>query len=161
MRQNTWRCSFPWEPFSAHCHRDIHVTRERVACEFGGACRVVCRVSGDSLPVRLEHEDGRPKEFKAKLADPQQLFVDFVREQTELTLVRMGLLAPVFDGVEYACQARVTAAYMIHRENLRHLAFGYRNRDSDYVREKLEDHEDWLDNARAIRPFANHLRKII
>ncbi len=65
----------------------------------------------------------------------------------------MGLLAPVFDGAEYTCQARVTAAYMIHRENLRYLAFGYHNRDGDYVREKLEDPEDWLDNARAIRPF--------
>lgn len=101
----------------------------------------------------LEHEDGRPKGLKAEVADPQQLFVKFVREQTELTLARMGLLAPVFDGAEYACQARVTAAYMIHRENLRYLAFGYRNRDGDYVREKLEDPEDWLDNARAMRPF--------
>jgi hypothetical protein len=42
---------------------------------------------------------------------------------------------------------------MIHRENLRYLAFGYRNFDGDYVREKLKDLEDWLDNARAIRPF--------
>jgi hypothetical protein len=128
------------------------------ACEPGGKCRLFKDVmfveSQETVYLYgLEHEDGRPKELKAELADPQQLFVDFVREQTEFTLARMGLLAPVFDGSEYACQARVTAAYMIHRENLRHLAFGYHNREGDYVREKLEDPEDWLDSARAIRPF--------
>lgn len=128
------------------------------ACEPGGACQVFKDVlfvesQETAYLYGLEHEDGRPKELKAEVADPQQLFVEFVREQTELTLARMGLLAPVFDGAEYACQARVTAAYMIHRENLRYLAFGYRNRDGDYVREKLEDPEDWLDSARAIRPF--------
>jgi hypothetical protein len=42
---------------------------------------------------------------------------------------------------------------MIHRENLWYLAFGYRNSDGDYVREKLEATEDWLDNARGIRAF--------
>ncbi|XYQ96405.1 hypothetical protein ACTABX_07155 [Pseudomonas syringae] len=128
------------------------------ACEPGGACRVFKNVlfvesQGTAYLYGLEHEDGRPKELKAEVADPQQLFVEFVREQTELTLARMGLLAPVFDGAEYASEARVTAAYMIHRENLRYLAFGYRSRDGDYIREKLEDPEDWLDNARAIRPF--------
>jgi len=128
------------------------------ACKPGGSCRLFKDVmfveSQETVYLYgLEHEDGRPRELKRELADPQQLFIGFVREQTELTLARMGLLAPVFNGAEYACQARVTAAYMIHRENLRYLAFGYHNREGEYVREKLEEPEDWLDNARAIRSF--------
>jgi hypothetical protein len=128
------------------------------ACQPGGSCRLFKDVmfveSQETVYLYgLENEDGRPKELRSELADPQQRFVDFVREQTELTLARMGLIAPAFDGAEYACQARVTAAYMIHREHLRYLAFGYRNRGGGYLREKLEDPEDWLDSARAIRPF--------
>lgn len=128
------------------------------ACEPGGSCRLFNNVmfveSQETVYLYgLEHEDGRPRELKGEQADLQQLFVNFVREQTELTLARMGLLAPVFDGAEYVCQARVTAAYMIHRENLRHLAFGYSTRQGDYLREKLEAPDDWLDSARAIRPF--------
>lgn len=73
--------------------------------------------------------------------------------QTELTLSKMGLLAAAFNGSDYACQVRVTAAFMIHLKNLRYLALGYRNGEGDYVREKLEEPEEWLDNARAIRPF--------
>ncbi len=128
------------------------------ACEPGGSCCVfndVMFIESDETVwlYGLEHEDGRPKEIKAELAIPQQRFVDFVRKQTELTLTRMGLLAHAFNGAEYACQVRVTAAYMIHREGLRYLAFGYRNSEGEYVREKLDNPEDWLDNARAVRPF--------
>lgn len=69
------------------------------ACEPGGACRVFKDVlfvesQETAYLYGLEHEDGRPKELKAEAADPQQLFVEFVREQTELTLARMGLLTP-------------------------------------------------------------------
>ncbi|MBM5458618.1 hypothetical protein H8F21_13695 [Pseudomonas sp. P66] len=128
------------------------------ACQPGGACRLFKNVmfvesQGAVYLYGLEHEDGRPREVKPVQADSQQLFVNFVREQNDALLTMIGLLAPVFDGSEYACQARVTAAYMIRREHLRFLAVGYRNRDGDYVREKFEDPDDWLENARAIVPF--------
>lgn len=38
---------------------------------------------------------------------------------------------------------------MIHREHLIYLAVGYRNRDGEYVCEKFEDEEGFLENARA------------
>lgn len=128
------------------------------ACIPGGTCRVFKNVmlveSQETVYIYgVEHENGRPKEVKAELADSQQSFVDFVREQDELMESAMGILAPVFEGSEYACQARATAAYMIHREHLRYLALGYRNREGEYIREKLEDPEDWLDHARAILPL--------
>ncbi|MEK0363210.1 hypothetical protein [Pseudomonas sp. CBC3] len=128
------------------------------ACAVGGSCRLFRDVmfveSQETVYLYgLEHEDGRPREVKEELAASQQLFVDFVREQNELLQARMGLLAPVFLGMEYASEARVTAAYMIRRENLRYLALGYRNYEGEYVREKLETPDDWLDNARAIITF--------
>lgn len=55
----------------------------------------------------------------------------------------------MLQGSEYASQARATAAYMIHREHLIYLAVGYRNRDGEYVCEKFEDEEGFLENARA------------
>lgn len=128
------------------------------ACVPGGSCREFKNVMfGETEETvwlyGIEHEDGRPRELKAELAHSQQQFVKFVRMQTERTLSKMGMFAAAFNGSDYACQVRVTAAYMIHRKNLRYLAFGYRNDEGDYVREKLEEPEEWLDNARAIRPF--------
>lgn len=68
------------------------------ACAPGGECRIFKDVlfveSQETVYLYgLEHEDGRPKELKAEQTDPQQLFVEFVRKQTELTLAMMGLLA--------------------------------------------------------------------
>lgn len=48
----------------------------------------------------------------------------------------MGGLAAIFQGSEYASQAKVTAAYMIHREHLTDLTLGYRNHEGEYVCEK-------------------------
>lgn len=133
-------------------------TADIKACVAGGTCRLFRDVmfveSQETVYLYgLEHEDGRPREVKEAQAVSQQIFVDFVREQTELLQARMGALAPVFVGMEFASEARVTAAYMIRRENLRYLALGYRNYEGDYVREKLETPDEWLDNARAIIPF--------
>lgn len=100
-----------------------------------------------------EHADGRPREVKAELAGPQQAFIDFVREQNEIMDRSMGRLAAIFQGSEYASQARATAAYMIHREHLTYLAIGYRNRDGEYVCEKFEDEESYLEHARATSSF--------
>lgn len=80
------------------------------ACVPGGACRVFKDVlfvesQETTYLYGLEHEDGRPKGLKAEVVDPQQLFVDFVREQTELTLARMGLLAP--SSMEQSMPARL------------------------------------------------------
>jgi hypothetical protein len=65
----------------------------------------------------------------------------------------MGGLAAIFQGSEYASQAKVTAAYMIHREHLTDLAVGYRNLEGEYVCEKFEDETGFLENARAILSF--------
>lgn len=128
------------------------------ACVPAGECRVFSDVmfvesQGTAYIFGIEHEDGRPRGVKAELAERQQVFIDFLREQNEIMDCAMGGLAAIFQGSEYASQARVTAAYMIHREHLTGLAVGYRNREGEYVCEKFEDEHGFLENARATLSF--------
>ena len=128
------------------------------ACVPAGECRVFSDVmfvesQGTAYIFGIEHEDGRPRGVKAELAERQQIFIDFLREQNEIMDRALGVLAAIFQGSEYASQAKATAAYMIHREQLTDLALGYRNREGEYVCEKFEEEHGFLENARAILPF--------
>jgi hypothetical protein len=128
------------------------------ACVPRGECRVFRDVmfvesQGAAYIFGIEHEDGRPRGVKAELAERQQVFIDFLRQQNEIMDRAMGGLAAIFQGSEYASQAKVTAAYMIHREHLTDLAVGYRNREGEYVCEKFEDETGFLENARATLSF--------
>lgn len=124
----------------------------------GGDCRTFENVMfvesrGAVYIYGTEHEDGRPREIKPELASRQQVFIDFLREQNEIMDRSVGRLGSIFQGAEYASQARATAAYMIHREHLTYLAVGYRKRDGEYVCEKFEDREGFLETARATLSF--------
>jgi hypothetical protein len=128
------------------------------ACAPGRDCKVFRDVmfvesNGAAFIFGIEHEDGRPRGVEAELADRQQLFIDFLREQNEISDLAMGGFRAVFQGSEYASQARATAAYMIHREHLTYLALGYRNREGEYVCEKFDDEDGFLESARATLPF--------
>ena len=128
------------------------------ACAPGRECRVFREVMfveshGTAFIFGLEHEDGRPRGVRVERADRQQIFIDFLREQNELIDWAVGGLAAVFEGSEYASEAKVTAAYMIHRECLTDLAVGYRTREGGYVCEKFEDEKWFLENARATFSF--------
>ena len=128
------------------------------ACAPGRDCQVfrdVVFVESDSAVFifGIEHEDGRPRGVKTELAERQQRFIDFLREQNEISDLAMGGFRAVFQGSEYASQARATAAYMIHRGHLTYLALGYRNREGEYVCEKFDDEDGFLESARATLPF--------
>lgn len=124
----------------------------------GGGCRVFREVmfvesNGAAFIFGIEHEDGRPRGIRAELAKRQQLFIDFLRRQDEANDLAMGALRAIFQGSEYASLARATAAYMIHREHLTDLALGYRNREGEYVCEKFEHEQRFLESARATLLF--------
>ncbi|KPB58763.1 Uncharacterized protein AC512_1291 [Pseudomonas savastanoi pv. phaseolicola] len=42
---------------------------------------------------------------------------------------------------------------MIHRKHLKYLALGYRNREGEYLREKFDDSNEFLESARSILSF--------
>ncbi|WP_338506234.1 hypothetical protein [Pseudomonas poae] len=128
------------------------------ACGSAGQCRVFTDVMfvesiGAVFIFGIELEDGRPLGVKTELAERQQLFIDFLREQNEISDLAMGGLRAIFQGSEYAAEAMATAAYMIHREHLTDLALGYRNREGEYVCEKFEHEQRFLEGARATLPF--------
>jgi hypothetical protein len=128
------------------------------ACISGGACQVFRDVmfveaQGAAYIFGIENEDGRPRGLRAELAERQQAFIDYLREQNELMDRAVGGLGAIFQGSEYASEAKVTAAYMIHREHLTYLALGYRSREGEYLREKFDDENEFLENARMMLPF--------
>ncbi|MFW0757176.1 hypothetical protein ACN1C3_20960 [Pseudomonas sp. H11T01] len=128
------------------------------ACVPLGTCQVFREVmfvesQGAAYIFGIENEDGRPRGVKAELADRQQAFIDFLREQNEIMDRALGGFGALFQGSEYASEGKVTAAYMIHREHLIYLALGYRSREGEYVREKLDNQNEFLENARAMLAF--------
>lgn len=133
-------------------------TADIKACVPGGACQVFRDVmfveaQGAAYIFGIENEDGRPRGVRAELAERQQAFIDYLREQNELMDRAVGGLGALFQGSEYASEARVTAAYMIHREHLTYLALGYRSREGEYLREKFDDENEFLENARTMLSF--------
>lgn len=71
------------------------------ACLPGGDCRVFRSVmfvesNGAAFIFGIEHEDGRPRGVKVELAERQQLFIDFLREQNEISDLAMGGLRALF-----------------------------------------------------------------
>lgn len=104
---------------------------------------------GAAFIFGVENKDGRPLGVGAELADRQQAFVNFLRLQNEIMDHAVGGLGAAFQGSEYASEARVTAAYMLHRDHLVYLAVGYQSRNGEYVREKFEEYDEFLNNARA------------
>jgi hypothetical protein len=128
------------------------------ACVPRGDCQVFREVmfvesQGAAYIFGIEHDDGRPRGVKPELAERQQAFIDFLREQNEIMDRTMRGLGAIFQGSEYASEARVTAAYMVHREHLKYLALGYRSREGEYVLEKFEDDNEFLENARVTLTF--------
>jgi len=133
-------------------------TADIKACVPLGTCQVFREVmfvesQGAAYIFGIENEDGRPRGIKAELADRQQAFIDFLREQNEIMDRAVGGFGALFQGSEYASEAKVTAAYMIHRDHLTCLALGYRSREGEYVREKFDSQNEFLENARATLSF--------
>ena len=76
----------------------------------------------------MEEADGRPRDVDREVADSQQRFIRFLREQTRVDFEFLGELALAFLGHEYACEAAATAAYVRLRNVPLHLGSGYTTR---------------------------------
>lgn len=69
----------------------------------GGECRICREVmfvesNGAAFIFGIEHEDGLPRGVKAELAERQQLFIDFLRAQNEISDLAMGGLRAIFQA---------------------------------------------------------------
>jgi hypothetical protein len=80
----------------------------------------------------MEEADGRPRDVGREIADCQQRFIHFLRDQTRIDIEILDDIALAFLGHEYACEAAATAAYVAQRNELLHIGVGYRNSEGTY-----------------------------
>lgn len=134
---------------------DIKASRHGMLCEvFKSIFFVESSRSeqGTAHIFGIEFEDGYPKSFNPALADKQQAFIRFLRDENAKDDGVMGWTRKIFTGHEYACEGKATAAYLATRDTKLNMGVGYRNDDGEYQLEAV-DSEEWLENARAILPF--------
>lgn len=80
----------------------------------------------------MEEADGRPRDVDPEIADSQQRFIRFLRDQTRVDIEFLGEFALAFVGHEYACEAAATAAYVRRRNVPLHLGLGYSTPEGTY-----------------------------
>lgn len=96
----------------------------------------------------IETPDARPHGLPADIADQQQLFIQFLREQTHEDICALGMLARVFRGHEYGCEIAATAAYAVAREVSLHLGVGYQAESGDYELVGIHRDDELVTQAR-------------
>jgi len=101
----------------------------------------------------IEMQDGRPADLPDDLADLQQQFIYFLREQTRIDSVALGWIADAFEGSEYGCEGAVTAAYVVARNSPLHLGIGYQAASGAYKLVGVNCTDELVADARTTLPF--------
>lgn len=96
----------------------------------------------------IETPDARPCGLPADVADHQQLFIRFLREQTHEDIRALGMLAKVFRGHEYGCEVAATAAYVVARDVCLNLGVGYQTESGAYELVGIHKDDDLVVQAR-------------
>ena len=110
-----------------------------------------------ALIYGIEEESGEPVAIPAVLprdaGKKQQRFIDVLRHETSVDSASLGMLASIFAGRAYRAAAKVTAAYIVAREEEHDIAVGFYNDEGVYEFTVAPDTDDLLDRARATLPF--------
>lgn len=96
----------------------------------------------------IETPDARPAGLPADVADQQQRFIHFLREQTHEDIRALGMLAKVFRGHEYGCEIAATAAYVVARDVSLNLGVGYQTESGAYELVGIHKDDDLVVQAR-------------
>jgi len=96
----------------------------------------------------IEAPDARPAGLPADVADQQQLFIQFLREQTHEDIHALGMLAKVFRGHEYGCEVAATAAYVVARGVCLNLGVGYQTESGTYELVGIHKDDELVAQAR-------------
>lgn len=109
---------------------------------------------GTAYIYGIENESGRPEGVEEGVAEKQQSFIEFLREQTRMDNEALGFMAVVFEGIEYVAEGRATAAYIAERlqsgGDLRAMGMGVLDEEGEYHRfmVNLSDDPSWIEMAR-------------
>lgn len=96
----------------------------------------------------IETPDARPGGLPADLADQQQRFILFLREQTHEDIRALGVLAKVFRGHEYGYEVAATAAYVVARDVCLNLGVGYQTESGVYELVGIHKDDELVAQAR-------------
>ena len=109
--------------------------------------------SNNAYVLGIEHQNGRPTGLIKHLADKQQEFVRFLREQTDEEAKALGLLVKFFYWHKYLCEAAATAAYVVARDAPLNIGIGYKNESGRYDLIAIDQTDELINNARLTIPF--------
>lgn len=117
---------------------DLNATRGGVQlANFKGILFVESK--GTAFIYGIEFEDGYPRALKSEeLAKQQQAFIQFLRDQTQLKNLALGILGSIFEGHEYACEYRATESYVEARAQALGIGVGFLNAAGQYELIKTE-----------------------
>lgn len=96
----------------------------------------------------IETPDARSEGLLADVADQQQLFIQFLREQTHEDIRALGMLAKVFRGHEYGCEVAATGAYVVARDVRLNLGVGYQTELGAYKLVGIHKDDELVAQAR-------------
>ncbi|MDD0812538.1 hypothetical protein PSQ20_19485 [Curvibacter sp. RS43] len=82
------------------------------------------------------------------MADQPQLFIQFLREQTNEKIRALGTLAKVFRGHKYGCEVAATAAYLVAPDVCLNLGVGYQSESGAYELVGIHKDDDLVVQAR-------------
>lgn len=97
---------------------------------------------GTAYIYGIEFEDSYPKSFNPVLASKQQAFIKFLRDENAKDDEAFGWARKLFTGHEYACEGKVTAAYLAVRDTKLNIGVGYRNDEGKYELIQFDPEED-------------------
>ena len=113
---------------------------------------------GNAAIHGMEYEDGYPLGLMADFAIKQQEFIQFLRDENQRVKESRGLIANLFEGNEYAQQARVIASYIVQREVKLNIGVGCTNeKTGKYELFAVDSEEDgannWIEDAKSRLSF--------
>lgn len=82
------------------------------------------------IEVNDEVRDIRPVE----LGEPQQAFIQFLRQESARDSILLGPLHNLFSGREYSCELKATASYLALRGSSLQAGVGFYNAEGIYNR---------------------------
>jgi hypothetical protein len=131
---------------------DVKAVRPGLFCkEFTNIFFVEARDTASVLG--METLDGRPHNFPDDLADIQQQFIQFLREQTRIDASTLGGITDFFEGYEYSSEAAATAAYVVARDIPLHVGVGYQTESGAYELIGIHRTHPLVSDARLMLPY--------
>lgn len=124
------------------------------ACRSGGKSEVFENVifleaNRTASIVGIDSQDGFSAQLKEEAAVKQQAFIQFLRAETKRENEVLGFTALAFEGHEYSCEGKATAAYIAQRSVPLLMGVGFFTEEGNYELLGIDPEKNgWIETAR-------------